>query len=261
MSQDEPNAGGDTAQSQTLGAFLNLEYQETHRYFLQIESTMHDLLKFYTVSLLGLISVSVALAEFVFQDGAEVPLWATLAALWFVFAVVGLLQLHYYVELRIRKIKMVEQLAAIRDHYLRPHKHLAHLLRLIPSVPKSPPFLRRPSAEWYSVLYYCAANTGVALFAIFSLDKEWGFLRDLVGPRYTASALILSACALALFLYQFCSVTALAYGQDLKREQEVGESQYDLFVHGEVPRVFQVINWVACRTEAFVRCRHRKAGA
>lgn len=249
--EDESNA--DTIQAKNLASFLNLEYQETHKYFLQIESTMHDVLKFYSVSLLGLISVSVALAQFLLGDGAEVPLHATLTALWSVFTVVGFLQLHYYLELRIRKIKMVEQLAAIRDSYLGSSPNLRGLIRLIPSVRKSPPFLRRPSAEWYSVLYFCAANAGVGVFAFFSANREWDFLPDGLGPGQTTRSLIFSAIGLALFLYQFYSATALAHVEDLKRESEVGPSQYDLFAHDSVPHLFWPLNWIARVIEAYTR--------
>lgn len=256
MTQDKPDAPNAT--SQDVGAFLNLEYQETHRYFLQIESTMHDVLKFYSVSLLALISVSVALAEFVLQEDTDVPLHAILAGLWFVFTVVGLLELHYYVELRIRKIKMVEQLAAIRDHYLGSSGGLARLRRLIPSVSKSPPFLRRPSAEWYSVLYFCAANTGVSVFALVSANREWQLFPDPFGPPGTATALILLGFGLVMFLYQFYSATASAFVEDLKREREVGKSQYDLFAHDQVPHLFKLLNLLARAIESYVR--HKREG-
>lgn len=255
MTQDKREAPDAT--SQDVGAFLNLEYQETHRYFLQIESTMHDVLKFYSVSLLALISVSVGLAEFVLGGDSEVPLYAILAGLWFVFTVVGLLELHYYVELRIRKIKMVEQLAAIRDHYLGSNDNLTRLLRLIPSVSESPPFLRRPSAEWYSVLYFCAANTGVLVFGLFSADKEWQFFPDPFGPSGSATALVLLAFGLVSFLYQFYSATASAFVEDLKREGEVGKSQYRLFPHDQVPHLFAPMNLAARAIESYVR---RKRG-
>src|SRR5262245_36652218 len=110
---------------------LEIELQETNKYFLQIESTMHDAMKFYSTLVLGVITASIALASMEVKDAlSTAPSLITsqshkmrwLGFLWLVFAAIGYLTLLYFLELRIRKVKMIDRLAAIRD-YLATREH------------------------------------------------------------------------------------------------------------------------------------------
>src|SRR5438309_9811597 len=101
---------------------LEIELQETNKYFLQIESTMHDVIKFYSTLVLGVITASIALASMEVKaasSGApsliatQVQKMRWLGFLWLVFAAIGYLTLLYFLELRIRKVKMIDRLSSI----------------------------------------------------------------------------------------------------------------------------------------------------
>src|SRR5438132_812538 len=149
---------------------LEIELQETNRYFLQIESTMHDVVKFYSTLVLGVITASIALAEMeakttggktLIPSGASKLRW--LGFLWLMFAGIGYLLLRYFFELRVRKIKMIDRLAATREYLAgRDGGTIAAWLNnteiFITGVKHSPPYLRRPCGEWYLMLYLSAVN-------------------------------------------------------------------------------------------------------
>ena len=68
---------------------LELEFQETQKYFLQIEATMHDVMKFYSTLVLGVITASIALASMVMQTGSGLPTLRSLAKINYPFTLLG----------------------------------------------------------------------------------------------------------------------------------------------------------------------------
>jgi hypothetical protein len=234
---------------------LEIELQETNRYFLQIESTMHDAMKFYSTLVLGVMTASIALASMEVSD-APLSLIATraqkmrwLGFLWLVFTAIGYLTLLYFLELRIRKVKMIDRLSAIRDYLAaREHGSAEALLRnqalFITGVRRAPPYLRRPCGEWYLMLYLCILNaTG---FAFFVWAFQWLVIGWLVVIGVTA------------FLAQFWTVTAWAFKEDTKRSQTFGESEYSFLPHREVPALFKVFNGIAMAIEVIIRWMRRR---
>jgi len=237
---------------------LEMELQETNKYFLQIESTMHDAMKFYSTLVLGVITASIALASMdVKAASSAAPSLITTQAqkmrwlgfLWLVFAAIGYLTLLYFLELRIRKIKMIDRLAAIRDYLAtRDAGAVASLLRndalFITGVLRSPPYLRRPCGEWYLMLYLCILNAvGISFFV-------WAF-------QWLAIGWLLGMGVVA-FLWQFWTVTAWAYKEDTSRSAKFGERNYTFLPHGEVPGLFKIFDLVAAAIEGMIRWAHRK---
>ena len=86
-----------------------------------------------------------------------------------------------YTELRVRKIRTLEEMAAIRDRYNELGKEigidLSKRLKMVTSVASSPPFLRRPCEDWYTVILMSFVNAvalGVALaFFGFVVTPNW----------------------------------------------------------------------------------------
>lgn len=236
---------------------LEVELQETNKYFLQIESTMHDAMKFYSTLVLGVITASIALASMEVKSAASgtptlIPTEAQkmkwLGFLWLVFAAIGYLTLLYFLELRVRKIKMIDRLAAIRDYLAtRDHGAVETLLRndavFITGVLKSPPYLRRPCGEWYLMLYLCILNaTAVGFFV-------WAFRWLPIGW--------LVVVGVAAFLWQFWTVTVWAYREDMKRATKYGQSTYNFLPHREVMGPFKVFDLIAGAIEGAIQWKRR----
>lgn len=228
---------------------LELEFQETQKYFLQIEGTMHDIIKFYSTIVLAVVTASIALASM--QGPTEQAKLKWLSILWLALAATGYLILLYFFELRIRKVKMIDRMAAIREYFAnREHGSIEGWLRndavFITTVPKSPPYLRRPSGEWYLMLYLSALNSTAAAFVAWGLAFHWiGSLWAIVGG------------ALVIFFGQFWTVTASAHKQDLDRARRFGQSTYSFLPDREVPFLLKPFDWVACAIEGVTRCRNK----
>jgi len=230
-----------------------MELQETNKYFLQIESTMHDAMKFYSTLVLGVITASIALASMEVKTvSSGVPSLITTQAqkmrwlgfLWLVFAAIGYLTLLYFLELRIRKVKMTDRLASIRDYLAtREGGAVETLLRndalFITGVRWSPPHLRRPCGEWYLMLYLCMLNAvAVGFFA-------WAFQWLPIGWLIVVSV--------SAFLWQFGTITASAYGEDAKRAAKFGQSEYTFLPHKDVPGLFTIFDKIASAMEGIIR--------
>ena len=237
---------------------LEMELQETNKYFLQIESTMHDATKFYSTLVLGVITASIALASMEVKaasSGApslittQVQKMRWLGFLWLVFAAIGYLTLLYFLELRIRKVKMIDRLSSIRDYLAtRDRGSVETLLRneaiFITGVPWSPPYLRRPCGEWYLMLYLCILNAvGIGFFV-------WAFQWLTIGWLVAVGA--------AAFLWQFWTVTAWAYREDANRTAKFGESKYVFLPHKDVPGLFKIFDKIAGAMEAIIRWNSKK---
>jgi hypothetical protein len=235
-----------------------MELQETNKYFLQIESTMYDAMKFYSTLVLGVITASIALASMEVEAASsgtpslittQVQKMRWLGFLWLVFAAIGSLTRLYFLELRIRKIRMIDRLAAIRDYLAtRDGGAVATLLTndavFITGVLRSSPYLTRPSGEWYLMLYLCILNVvGIGFFV-------WAFQWLPIGW--------LLAVGLAAFLWQFWTVTAWAYEEDTTRAAKFGERKYTFLPHGKVPGLFKIFNLIARAIEGMIGWKRGK---
>jgi len=231
---------------------LEMELQETNKYFLQIESTMHDAMKFYSTLVLGVITASIALASMEVKAASSgAPSLITTQAqkmrwlgfLWLVFAGIGYLTLLYFLELRIRKVKMIDRLSSIRDYLAtRERGAVETLLRndalFITGVTWSPPHLRRPCGEWYLMLYLCMLNAVAVGFFVWAC--QWLPIGWII------------VVSLATFLWQFWTITAWAYGEDAKRAAKFGESKYTFLPHKDVPGLFMIFDKIASAIESII---------
>jgi hypothetical protein len=214
---------------------------------------MHDVTKFYTTLLLGLITASIALVSLgagtstTSMSKTLQPIkleW--LGILWLGFVTVGFLELHYFMELRIRKIKMVDRIVAIRELFSNIASDLVKgllqdKLLFITGIRQSPPYLRRPSGEWYLILYICALNATALVFSIWALALFPGW------PGWIA---VLGGGI--AFVLQYWSITARAYHEDLRRAKNYGPSNYSYLSHGDVALVFKPFNFLAHCCEMYL---------
>ena len=94
--------------------FLISEYNQTNQYFVNVENSMLDLLKLYNSVLAFLVPVSALIVKFLEKS----DIFLFLALMLLVFFLLGLYILGMYIELRIRKIKTLEQIVVYREKFI-----------------------------------------------------------------------------------------------------------------------------------------------
>jgi len=233
--------------------FLLREYQETHNYLNNVERSMADLLKFYNSVLAILTPISALLLRFLTKG----LFYGFLAALALFIFLLGLYILAMYIELRIRKIKTLEQIAVFRERMIEANHGLDRVLKMIPSIRKCPPYLRRPSSEWYTVIYISFVNgllagcsVGCFLRSVFQLSSI---------PVAWWGVLLLALLVVGLVWYGlFKWATGYCYIYDLKREEEYSVKNKYSFLDPSpyFPRLFSVARWIAERHENKLRATY-----
>ncbi len=234
--------------------FLLREYQETHNYFNNVERSMADLLRFYNSILAIMIPVSAVLFQYLKND-KNLLFWV-MTALSVVVCLLGLYVFGMYIELRIRKIKTLEQIAIFREKMIEANQALSNILKMIPSISECPPYLRRPSSEWYTVSYISFVNGLVAAVASGFFIRTKFFQRiidvfpDFV-PKFLGIVLpILILVFFAKFLFKWATKYCFIY--DLKREREYSVKNRYSFLDPSpyFPRLFWLAKWIAERYES-----------
>jgi len=130
--------------------FLISEYNQTNQYLVNVENSMLDLLKLYNSVLAILVPVSALIVKFLEKK----DIFLMLALMLLVFFLLGPYILGMYIELRIRKMKTLEQIAVYREKFIEINPLVfSKYLKMITSIKSCPPYLRRPSSEWYTVVY------------------------------------------------------------------------------------------------------------
>jgi len=226
--------------------FLISEYQQTHAYFINVEKSMLDLLKLYNFVLSLLVPISAVLFRIF-----DTMHYFFVSALSFVFFLLGLYILGMYLELRVRKIKTLEQIAVFREKLIAADESFSEFLRMITSIKDCPPYLRRPSSEWYTVVYITFLNgIAFAFFLCFGL-VALNLLGIVSSLMFIALPLITFEVWIGLFLW----ATGYCYRYDLKREKEYQVKNEYTFLDPKpyFPAVFKPLRWCAEKHENTIR--------
>jgi hypothetical protein len=245
--EDEPQVS--SSHGKAAVEFLGREFEAAHSYFLHIENKLSNLVTFYGT----LFVATVSACYYIFTSDAfnGMRLFA-LAGAGLVFFLLGLFILGMYTELRIRKIKILEQLAAIREFFSTSKAEgkgeIGSFLILITGIDKCPPYLRRPSEDWYSILLMIFLNSLGLTFAVSSII--FGLkISALLGSGFAVVvgiviAGILFACT---FYLQFKWTTLFALTFDCEREVRYRKTPaYDLF--NTIPDVIpRGLRWLEIR--------------
>ncbi len=225
--------------SSDMEDFLQKEFDTTASYFQHVETKLLDLVRFYTAVVLAVltgiyyIAVSEMFKRTFWVVRTPRAFYIMLTSL--VFFVIGLFFLGMYTELRVRKIKMLEEMAAIRGHYAEKAKKagidLSERVRMVTTIVKCPPFLRRPSEDWYTVILMSFINAvAVATacsFLVFVVAPNW--VKNNAWAEW-AEFVIWLVVGAGIFLRQFRWVTVFCYVEDCARELKHGPSQYGLML-------------------------------
>lgn len=124
-------------------------------------------------------------------------------------------------------------MARIREHFIKTSQsagaNIGDAIALVSGTAKCPPYLRRPSEDWYTTLLMVFVN---AVSVAFGLSAEiYAFATNLFKgtPRGQIVLFLIAAILfLAVGFIQFRWVTLFCYLLDCRREKNHGPSQYDL---------------------------------
>ena len=221
-----------------VDTFLQKEFDTAAGYFEHVETKLSSVVTFYATLLIAVISGSyyISVSE-MFQKmsfwviQAPRAFFIALAAL--VFFGIGIFFLGMYTELRTRKIRMLEEMAAIRDYYIKTGKAIgkdvSSGITMVAEIVRCPEFLRRPSEDWYTLLLMsfvnsCALATAVT-FGLFVVVPNW--IKYTTVGKFVVVALWLGVFT-AVFFSQFRWITVFCFVLDCERELKHGTSEYAL---------------------------------
>jgi len=213
--------------------FLLQEFTQSWGYQQHLESQMVNHLRFYVTILLALVSVSIAI--FKYHTPAVYPIIGAIGVLFGVFWLVGLILRTAYLEIRIRKMKAIEDLNSIREYFAKKAPDISQYSTLPSHRDESPPFLRKGSAEWYSLIFMALVNSASFAAALYSTNYQWKWAYGLIDilhfPEWTHSAgwPLIVLIGIIMFIWEYRFFTLHCYKYDLKREKETGKpSKYTL---------------------------------
>jgi hypothetical protein len=239
-------------------AFLKQEFDTSHSYFVHIETKLFNLVTFYATLFLAVVSACYYILISTAFSGMRTLSFAIAAMAFFLL---GSFTLGMYTELRTRKIKTLEQMAIIREFFakndVQGEPDISAYLTLPTGIDKCPPYLRRPSEDWYTVLLMIFVNSVALIFAAFSVAKMLGMNPISVSRTRTTIAALGGVSAFILAFYgQFRRITMSMLELDCDREKRYGKAAgYDLFPKGPVsiPRGLRWLDELAAAIESSKR--------
>lgn len=202
--------------------FLKSEFEAAHTYFISIEQKIFEIFKLYSTIFLG----TTAAFFYIYFSMQPVGKYLDLSILLtIVFEIFGLYELNAFAELRIRKIKILEQLAIIRKYFKenKEGKDISQFLIMIVGLDKCPQYLRRPSDDWYTSTFMIFVNSLV--FGVFGylMSLKWRL-------SWILSLTIAMGVLLIIFYLQYRYMTRLYFVFDYERRRKFNvEYNYDLF--------------------------------
>lgn len=238
--------------------FVLQELTSTTTYFSQVETKMVSLVTLYAT----LVVAVVPGAAYVFTNQAiqqlEIPFASSVKALALgiflvLFSLITTFLLAVYTELRVRKIAMLEAMAAARAYLMgesaKSGEDLTKAIITVIGVQKCPKFLRRPSEDWYML---CLMSSLGGLFWACSLFS----LGDGLLPATLKAGLCIKMwfCFLALLAFLVITfwhlswVVRFCHEMDLRRATKWGVPNYD-YMSGKrstIPTILRPLD-VLCR--------------
>jgi hypothetical protein len=220
--------------------FVQQELTNTTTYFSQVETKMVSLVTLYAT----LVVAVVPGAAYVFTNEViqqlKIPFASSVKALALgiflvLFSLITTFLLAVYTELRVRKIAMLEAMAAARaylmDESSKLGKDLTTAIITVIGVQKCPKFLRRPSEDWYMLCLMSALGGLFWACSLFSLGD--GLL-----PAGLKAGLCIKiwSCLLAVLAFLVITfwhlswVVRFCHEMDLRRATKWGTPKYDYMI-------------------------------
>jgi hypothetical protein len=231
------------ASERDAAGFLDKEFDAASSYFQHIEGKLTNLLVFFATLLIAVISGCYYLGSsdmFRNLTFSHTPRAFLIALLLTTFTVISMVFIGVYTELRVRKIRMLEEMAAIRryqiDRAALNSSEIRAAVTMVSSIPECPPYLRRPSEDWYTLLLITISSASafaVAFpFFIFGIGNVLGAQSPghvyLIRIGEGTVAFLLAAYSEFSWFTRFC------YQLDLERQAKFQKPSYVFFPkHGQ----------------------------
>ena len=236
---DRKGMGANMPASDPPDAFLKQEFDTSASYFAHIEGKLLNIVTFYLTVIMAVIAGTSYIAGA--EMFARLRFWLVtgpraffMAIITSAFFLIGTFLLGMYTELRTRKVLMLEEMARIREYYIENSRasgrDISSPITLVTGVAKCPPYLRRPSEDWYTILLMVFVNAVSVAFA--AAVTAYAFATNVFKGSSFGEALLF-LIGLLLFLaasyLQFRWVTLFCFLLDCRRELKHGPSKYGLF--------------------------------
>lgn len=160
-----------------LFSFLQAEFEASADYVSHVGDKLLNVVIFYSTLLFGVVSACsfIATAELF----AKLH-WLNMAPRAFfigvasgLFSAIGILHLGIYTELRISKVRALEQMASVRSYFVARAKSsgmdIGKVVRAASDVSACSKFLERPSDDWYTLVLMTLVNAVAVAVYIGSL--------------------------------------------------------------------------------------------
>lgn len=240
--------------------FLDTEFESAAGYFQHVEGKLNNLLVFFATLLVGVITACYYIGSTdMFRTLAftRTPRAVLVAFLLIAFAIIALVFVGVYTELRVRKIRMLEEMAAIRGYQIeaaaRAGSNIQRAITMVSSVPQCPPYLRRPSEDWYTLLLITASGSAAVALALpfltFPIAVACGH------PAFPFHQVVWLLEGLVTFLVagyvEFAWFTRFCFELDLERKRKFSLAEYVFFSkHGQsFPWPLRALDLLATRVE------------
>ena len=232
-----------------LYSFLQSEFETTAEYMSHVEDKLANVLTFYSTLLFGVVSACsyIATGELFakthFLNMAPRALFIGVAT--GLFTAIGILHLGIYTELRVTKVRALEQMALVRSHFAALAKSFGMDLGQAVGTPSAvsacPRFLERPSDDWYTLVLMTLVNAVAVAVYIGSL--LFGVWPGWFSVHRAELAVISSICLLFPAYTQFRWITLRCFILDCQREAIHGPSIPSKVREGSFAVPF-VLRWV-----------------
>ena len=246
------------AESELPSQFVLQELSSTTTYFSQVETKMVSLVTLYATLVVAVVPGAAYVVTNQTIQQLHIPYVTSVKALVLgiflgLFSLITTFLLAVYTELRVRKIAMLEGMAAARAYLMRETSLLnadpKGAITTVIGIRKCPKFLRRPSEDWYMICLMSALGGLFWAFSLFSLgvgliSVAWRsclVFRVMLWGISTTAFLVITYWHLS-WVVRFC------YEMDLRRESKYGTPEYD-YMSGKrstIPMVLRPLDEI-CR--------------
>jgi hypothetical protein len=259
----------------TSAEFVNKEFESAASYFQHVEGKLNNLLVFFATLLFAVISACYYIGSgdmFKSLTFSHTPRAFLIGLLLIAFTVISLVFVGVYTELRVRKIRMLEEMASIREYQLdraaRYGTDISRAITMVSTVQECPPYLRRPSEDWYTLLLMTISSASAFAVAL----PSWSFwifnarAFHQIPPSYLVWTAVGSIAFCAAGYLEFAWFTRFCYQLDLERQTKFSRAQYVFFPkHGQsfpwpLRWLDSLASWVERRHLAAMAQSSKKAG-
>ncbi len=205
-------------------SFLQSEFETSAEYLSHVEDKLLNVLIFYSTLLFGVVSACsyIAAADLFAKLYWLRPVLIGVAS--GLFSAIGILLLGVYTDLRVMKVRTLEQMASVRSHFVVHAKSLGMGIGRAVGKPSAvsacPKFLERPSDDWYTVVLMAFVN-GLAVSVcvdsvLFGILTVWF---NVHGAELWALMALFGGVSLVIPAYtQFRWITRWCFILDCRRE-------------------------------------------